>query len=59
MFITILLEIFMWHILHYLFFFFVVEEAPLLWSHFASQAAGPWKRTSEQQYSIQLWSDCY
>jgi len=49
----------MWHVLHCLDFLVVVEEAPLLWGHFALQAVSPWKRHSEQQYSIHTWSDCY
>jgi len=60
MFITMFLEISMLHvILHYLIFLFVVEEVPLLWSHFVLQAASPCKVNLKQQYSIQLWSGSY
>jgi hypothetical protein len=46
MFITMFLEIFMGHLLHYLSFLFVVEEAPLLWSHFCMKQQVLEKETS-------------
>jgi len=39
--------------------FFVVEEAPMLWSHIVLQAARPWKWNSERHWKTQRWSNCY